>query len=448
MQYEEFISELIEKARDLGFEDCEAYLSLSNNFEVEIFKNVLEKYEKSSISGLSFRGLYNGKMGYSYTEKIEKDVIDKLIDMAKTNAILIENEDKDFIFEGSKNYVNLEKVEIEQMSEEDKIDIAFKLEKYAEECDEKVEMVTAYVGDSESLVSLVNSKGLSLSNDNKLSYVYLDIVVKKDDEIREVYEIWAGKSLANLDLKKLAKKGVDKALFKLGSKSVKSDKYRVILTNETVATFLKVFCSMFYGEQVQKGFSILKNRVNDEIFSDKITLFDKGITENSIVKSVFDSEGVATRDVTLVEKGVLKGYLYNLKSAYKADVVSTGNGFRSGYKGGISTMPKNFYIENGDVSFEKMLDELQNGLIIDDIRGMHSGANAISGQFSLQASGKLVENGKIVSPVDDIVISDNFLDMFKKVTLVGNDFKFDLPSSNTCFGAPSLLVENLSVAGE
>ncbi len=448
MDFEIFKEKLIKKATEKGFESCEVYYAQNEKFALEVFKESLQKYTDATSSGLSFRGLYNGKMGYSYSEIIKEEFIDKIIDEAIFNAMLLESVEEEFIFEGEKEYDILPKIPEDSTPTEDKIKMTFDIEKAVKDYSDKVESVTVHLGNGKYVVSISNSKGLNLTEETTGCIAYISTNVSNENEKKSSFEYWFGTSFKDLDINELATKGTQKALDKLGEKTVKSGKYRLLLTKEVVFDLLQTFYSMFVAEQVQKGFSLLKGEVGNKILSELITINDFGVVEGSLARSTFDSEGVKTKDVVVVEKGVLKSYLYNLKTAKVDGCKSTGNGFRGSYKAGINTTPKNFFIEKGELPFSDMVKKLDNGIIIESLQGLHSGANAVSGEFSLQAYGKLVENGKIIRPVDSIVISGSFLDMFKQVEVLGSDFAFDINGGATCFGAPSIIVTDVSVAGE
>ncbi|MFV0520490.1 MAG: TldD/PmbA family protein [Lachnospirales bacterium] len=448
MELNIFKKQLINKALEKGFTDCEVYYSLSSNFSIEVYKSNLDKYTDATSSGVAFRGIYKGNMGYAYSEVLKEDIIDFLIDTAIFNATVIENCEEEIIFEGEENYDFIEPCVSETLSLEEKIKVAFDIEEAIKKYSDKVENPIINLGNFKSITSITNSKGLDLTEEKAYSLTYVTVTVKEGEERKNAYEIWGGKSFTEIDINKFVSKGVEKSLSKLGEKSVKSGKYNLLLTNEVTYDFLEIFFSMFVGEQVQKGFSILKDKLGEKIVSDLITLKDFSKVEGSLAISAFDSEGVATRDTILVENGVLKNYLYNLKTAKVDGVKSSGNGFRNSYKGGVTTLPKNFYIEKGNLTYDEMVKKLDNGIIIETLQGQHAGANSITGEFSLQAYGKLVVDGKIVQPIDGIVISDSYLNMLSKVLAVGSDLKFDLPMGACCFGAPSIIVSDVSVAGE
>ncbi|MDE6357898.1 MAG: TldD/PmbA family protein, partial [Eubacteriales bacterium] len=173
-------------------------------------------------------------------------------------------------------------------------------------------------------------------------------------------------------------------------------------------------------------------------------VLDNPLIEKGYGSTSFDSEGVACFNKSVVEKGILKTYLYNLKSAKKDGVKSTGNGFKGGFKGSIGTNVTNFYIENGKTDFNEMIKNVSNGIFIKELSGLHAGVNGISGDFSLLAEGFLIENGKITTPVEQITIAGNYFEMMKNIKDLANDLKF----STSGVGSPSIFVGELDIAGE
>ena len=146
----------------------------------------------------------------------------------------------------------------------------------------------------------------------------------------------------------------------------------------------------------------------------------------------------------IVSNGKLTTLLHNLKTANKANTKSTGNGFKSSYATSVAVSPSNFYIEKGNLSFGEILENIGEGLLITDFAGLHSGANAITGDFSLAAKGFYIKDGKKEYPVDQITVAGNFFKLLKDIEEVGDDLKFPLSS----VGSPTVIASGLSVAGK
>jgi PmbA protein len=263
------------------------------------------------------------------------------------------------------------------------------------------------------------------------------MAVSKDESTHSGLWMEVGTKFSDLDPEKIGKTACQNALSLLGAKSVKSGKYRVIIKNTAFEDMLSLLISMISAENVQKNMSPLKGKPNQKIASTILNIKDVPYYKNSISNRPFDDEGVPTKETPIIENGILKSFLYDLKTAKKDNTESTGNSL------GGSIRPINLLVESGEYDFESLLKKLDDGIVIIGVDGMHSGANPISGNFSLGARGFRVINGEISHPIEQITISGNFLQLLEKVEAVGNDSKI-------FYGiiTPSILISELDIAGE
>ena len=252
------------------------------------------------------------------------------------------------------------------------------------------------------------------------------------------------KSLDEVDVEKIAKQGIDEALAKVNAKCVESGSYPIVINNEAMVSLLSTFAGIFSADAAQKGLSLLKDKEGEVIASLNVNLVDDPHLEDGLATVGFDDEGVATKKKYLIKDGKLETLLHNLKTAYKAGVKSTGNGFKGSYASPISVSPTNFYIEPGNKDFNEIISSIDKGLVICDFAGLHSGANSITGDFSLAAKGFYIENGKKTFPVEQITVAGNFFSLLKNIEEVGSDLIFPMSS----VGSPCVKVNGLSVAGE
>ena len=199
--------------------------------------------------------------------------------------------------------------------------------------------------------------------------------------------------------------------------------------------------NIFSAEAVQKNISKLKGKLNEPVASSIVTLVDDPFLKDGLANSSFDDEGVPTSYKEIIQDGILKTYLYNLKTAYKDGVSSTGNGVKGSYKGTVGISSFNLYIKPSDKSFDKMIENIKEGIFITDFAGLHSGLNTISGDFSLAGEGFYIKDGKIDRPLNQITISGNFFELLKNIKDIANDIKFSFSS----VGSPSIMVEGLKV---
>jgi PmbA protein len=447
MDFNLFKEELFKEAKTSGFEECEIYYSDAENLSLNVYEGEVEKYKLTNAFGLSFRGKVNGKMGYSYTEILDEEAIKTLISNAKGAALAIENEDVQFIYEGDKEYKELDcyKRELDNVKPDELIALALEMEKECKkQCDKVVSFQGCGIGYGKATYGIINSKGLNLKNERNSLTAYVVPIVEENKEKYDGMGYVIAKTVGDIKPSDLAKQGLEEALSKVGGKSIPSGKYKIIINNEAMVSLLGTFSGIFNAEQAQKGLSLLKGKEGEIIASDIITLIDDPHLEDGLGTTSFDDEGVATYKKDIITNGKLNTLLYNLKTAHKAEVKSTGNGFKGSYASTVGVSATNFYIKPGEKSFEDLCYEVKEGVIITEFAGLHSGASAITGDFSLAAKGFMIENGKKTFPIEQITVAGNFFTLLKDIEEVGSDLKFPMSS----LGCPSVIVKELSVAGK
>jgi PmbA protein len=447
MELNLFVKELFSKAQEEGFSEYEVYYVDRESLSISVYKEEVEKYNLNNSAGLSFRGKFGDRIGYSYTEILDEDAIEMLVKKAKENVLAIENNDIQFIYEGDKEYKEISTYheELEDIPADKLINIAISMEKEAKKYCNKVESFSGCsVSYSSGKYGIINSKGLNLSNKSNLLTAYVVPIVKDLDKMYDGCGYVVAKSLNDVKPDKIAKMGVDEALSKIGGTSIASGNYKVIINNEAMVSLLSTFAGIFSGDAVQKGLSLLKDKEGEIIAADIVNLVDDPHLEDGLASVSFDDEGVATLKTYLIKNGKLNSLLHNLKTANKAGVKSTGNGFKSSYASPISVSPTNFYIEPGINSLEEMTKKINKGLIITDFAGLHSGANSITGDFSLAAKGFYIEDGIKTYPVEQITVAGNFFTLLNNIEEIGSDLKFPMSS----VGSPSIVIKELSIAGE
>ncbi|MGM0419404.1 MAG: TldD/PmbA family protein [Bacillota bacterium] len=449
MKFEEFKDKLFVEAKKVGFSDVELYRNKNSSIDLRVFKGEVDHYALNDDDGFAFRGLYNGKMGYSYTEILAEEELDFLVTKAKENAEIIDKEEGE-IYPGADEYpeVNIEHDNFFEISPEDKIELVKELEEAAYAVDDKIEVVNyCLYADLMLEEELASSFGLNLSNISQLAYLYLSVVAAGDRDKKSAGKILVQRKFADFEPHKLAEKVANEAVVKLGAKSIKSGEYPVILRNDVAGDLLETYASTLSAENVQKGLSLFKGKLNRKVGVDNLTLVDDPFYAEGLRTTSFDSEGFPTSKKEVISNGILTTYLYNLKTARRDGVNSTGNAYRGSHKSSVGIAPTNLYIKPGSHSLEQLQQQAGKVLLITDLQGLHSGANAISGDFSLSAEGHLLEDGKMIHPVEQITISGNFLELLQLVVAIGDDLEMGSPGRGH-IGSPSLFIEKMAVGGE
>lgn len=447
MEFNNFKDILFKKAKEVGFDECEVYFSNRESLSITVYEKEVDKYSLNKTFGLSFRGMINGKMGYSYTEILDDKAIDMLIKNAKEGAESIDSTDEQFIYEGDKDYSKVKSYskELDNLDTEKLIKIALEMEQMAKSYSDKVVNVAACnVAYGTSDYGIYNTKGLELNNKTNLLTAYVCPIVKENDEKYDGTGYIVANSLDEVEPIKLAKMGVDEALSRINGKSINSGKYKAIIFNEAMVSLLGAFIGIFSGDAAQKGLSLLKGKEGEIIASKILTIVDDPLLENGLASTPFDDEGVKTCKKDIILNGQLKTLLHNLKTANKAKIKTTGNGFKASYASPVGVSPTNFYIQKGEKSLDELMQQINEGLMITEFAGLHSGANYITGDFSLAAKGFFIKDGKKDFPVEQITASGNFFDLLKEIEEIGSDLNFPMSS----IGSPSVIVKGVSVAGK
>lgn len=433
-----------------GLEDMEIYVSRSKDFSVRIFQKEIDDYTLSVEQGVGFRARFAGKVGYAYVEALDGASVELLVSGAKANAQIIDSNDEIEFFAGSESYPEVEAYsgDLAAVSAEEKIEYAKALETEAFAADKRVSMVNwATCGYGESEVYIANTKGLEQSFNRNGAFSFVSAVVREGEQVKTGGRVFFNTDWKQFDAKNLAHDAVEEATSLLNASSVKSGDYRVLLRNDVARQFLSTFASVFSAEAVQKGLSLLHGKLGEQMASPLVTLVDDPLMKNGGASASFDGEGVATSTKKVIEAGQLSTFLHNLKTAKKDGIESTGNASRPSFKSPVGISPTNFYIEPGQVDYAELIKELGNGIIIISVQGTHSGANPVSGDFSLGAYGYLVENGEIARAVDQITVAGNFFKLLENVEAIGSDLKFGTPGYGGNVGSPSLMISHLAIAG-
>ena len=447
MNFEQMKEYLVAAAKAAGLTEYEIYATSSREMSTETLKDEISSFSSGESGGISFRCIVDGKMGYASGELLTREEMEALVDRAIDNAKNIESEDEVFIFPGSDHYeaVNAKEPEMPEAATLKSWALDLQAKTYAAHPSVSDGTQTAAIA-FESNIMLCNSHGLELSNHVGSSGVYIDAVVKEGDEAVSGFKLKSGRRAE--DFAHLPAEAVAEARGKLGAATVESGKYDCVISGDQMRSLLSAFWSMFSAKMVQHGMSLLKGRIGEKIASDLVNLTDDPRRPECDIQTSFDGEGVATYRKNMIENGVLCTYLYDLTTAKKDGVASTGNGQRGSYASSVSIAPYCCCLEAGDKSQDELFAAIGDGLYITELKGIHAGANAVTGDFSLESAGFRIRDGKIAEAVKTFTIAGNFLELLSRVDAIGNEIRFGFSGGFTSFASADVLVRGISVAGK
>ena len=448
MDYQSFKNAVIAEAQALGIAEYELYYQSGSETSIGVFGHEINEFSSSEGGGVCFRCIVGGKMGYASTQAFNEAEARAVVQRAADNASVLEAEEAVFLCEGGKTYQELNRQLPELPGTDTLIACALDTQEKIYAADPMViDGCQTQVIAEQSEIAIYNSKGLDLHYENKVTGLVVAAVVSDGKEMSDSYEIKIG-NLDAIDTTALTAKAAADAKRKLGGEPPKSGACPVIFHTDAMCSLLAVFSSIFSSENTQKGLSQLAGSEGEVIAAPCVTLVDDPFHPESPAPMNFDGEGCPTYTKNVIENGVLKTLLYNMKTAAVAGKETTGNASKGGYDAPVAVRPFTMYLANGDKTEEELLKMAGNGVYITDLGGLHAGANPISGDFSLQSSGFLIENGEKTDYIKSFTVAGNFYSLLKNITALADNCPLPQAMGSTAFGAPSVLVDGLSIAGK
>lgn len=423
----------LDLAKKLGATDANVTVGNSISESVSFRNRVLDESNRSDSLAISIETYIGKKRSSISSSNLLDENLKTLISKCfETTKITPEDEfnslpDKDLLAGEIKN-LNL--YDESHLENDKKIDYLRELEEAAS-IDKKIVNTESAFTENKSNFILANSDGFCNGYRSSSFSASCVTVAKDENSMERDYEFTSKCHLNDIiDPKNLGKIAAEQTIKKLSPKKIGSDKISIIFDKRIAKGLLSSFASAISSSAIARGTSFLKDKIDQQIFSSSINIFDKPDLVKGMGSQCFDSEGVKSEALKLVERGFLKEYLVDTYNGKKLNLRSNG-------RSGGST---NLYFENGQISFEELLKIHSRSLYITETIG--HGTNLVTGDYSVGANGFLVENGELKYPVSEITIAGNFNDMFKSITLANDlDFKYSVNS-------PTMMIEGMTVAGK
>jgi PmbA protein len=448
MEFHAFKEAVIACCALRGITEYELYYQSAESTSVGAFQKEINQFTGSVEGGVCFRCIVDGKMGYASTEELSEEQAAAIVEKAADNATALETEDSVFLGEGGQTYEPVERANYELPSTEALIEAVLDTQAKLYETDSAVVDGTMTQGFAErNQLAIYNSKGLDLSYANQATGLVVSAVISVDGEKVDDFAFKLAK-LDTIDQAALADKVTKGARAKLGGEIAPTGTYPVVFNPRAMSDLLQTFSGIFSSETAQKGLSQLADKEGQIIASEIVTIVDDPFHKDNPMPIHFDAEGSPTCSKEVVEGGDLNTLLYNLKTANIAGKQTTGNAAKSGYNAAVAVRPFTMYLAGGNISEEELLQKAGNGVYINALEGLHAGANAVSGDFSLQSAGFMIENGQKTTHVKGFTVAGNFYELLKNITAMADNVELPMALGMTAFGAPSVLVQGLSIAGK
>ena len=423
----------LDLAKKLGASDASVVVNNAISETVNFRNKKLDESNRSDDLGIDITTYIGKKKSSISSSNLLKDNINVLIEKCiETTKNTPEDEfnslpDKDLLV---KNVKDLNLYDDTHLDNESKIEYLKILENSASN-DKKIINTESSFTESKSNFILANTNGFCEGYKTS-SFTASSVAVAKDEKSMERdYEYTRKchlKDIKNAD--ELGKLASEQTIRKLSPKKIGSEKIPIIFDKRIAKGILNTFASAISSSAISRGTSFLKDKISQKIFSNSINIIDKPDILKGLGSRTFDSEGVMTNTLKLVDQGILKHYLIDTYNGKKLNLKSNG-------RCGGST---NLYFENGKISYKDLLNLNSKCLYITETIG--HGSNIVTGDYSVGATGFLIENGEFKYPINEITIAGNFKEMFQNLNLA-NDLEFEYSVNS-----PTMLIEGMVVAGK
>lgn len=421
-------------------ESAEVFSVTDEEIPVEFEANRLKHIQAKQSSIVALRIIKDGRIGYAVSTG--SDEPEGLVGMAVETAQF--GMQAKYDLPGPQHYLPVQTYDpaVERISLEEMVRLGQEMVDAALKANPEI-LCDAGVSKHTASVVIMNSNGLSASCHSSLFSLGLggsvirgtDMLFVGDSQYSSHPVMDAGAVTSN----------VERQLEWAGSQAkINSKSMPVIFTPHGVENALIApLASAFSGKMVIEGASPLKNRLGQRVFDPALTIEDNATMDYQAASSPFDDEGVATRATALIREGVVENFYYDLYTAALAGTSSTGNGNRSG--GGLPGPAVNaLVVKPGQTSFEEMLADIKEGLIVEHLMGADQG-NILGGEFSGNVLlGYKIENGKITGRVKNTMVHGNVYELLNDLAAIGNDARWVGGSLYT----PSIYCRSIAVAAE
>lgn len=405
----------------------------NNSFE---YRNTqLDRLHQSSENKLYVELFTDGRYGSFSTNRIEKNGLETFIKEGIVSTRYLSEDPFRQLPDVARYYkpdgkdLDLFDHSFNTLTTDSKLDLVKNAVAEVYGTDDRIISVSSSYDDGIGAEYMIASNGFEAESNDSAYSITVEVSLKTDGDARaESY--WDDSAIYWDDLKKtgIGNKALERALRKIGQKKVKSGKYDMLLDTTTASRLFSPIIGAMYGAALQQKNSFLLNKLGQQIVSDRLTVMDTPHLSRSFGARWFDGEGVATREHTIIDKGILNTYF-----------IDTYNGLKMNVNPTIAS-PSIIQVGLGKRGFGEIMKDVQNGIWITGFNGGNS--NPTTGDFSFGVEGFLIENGNTTIPISEMNITGNMLELWNNLAEIGND-----PRESSSWRLPSLLFGSVNFSG-
>lgn len=441
----ELCSAALDEAR--ADEAVEAFAEEGRHTEVNALRGEVDGMTFAESRGVGVRLIDRGRLGYAWAADPAPDEVRDVVRRARENAALAEPDEHNGLPAPApiEQLPELFVAESAAVPVARKVELALELERRAVSADRRVTKVDlAQVGDAVSRVAIASTTGVRAEYARTDAWCVAVTLAVEGEETQTGFSLRISRGVDELGWEEVADESIERGVRMLGAVKPATALVPIVLDQFAASSFLGVLAGALNADSVLKGRSLFASMVGEQVGAEPFTLVDDGRNLAGPAASPFDGEGVPSGRTELFTSGTLNGFLHNSYTAARSGngQRSTGNAKRGGYRSAPGVGTSNFYVEAGDASFEDLLRRAEGGVLIQDVTGVHSGANPISGEFSVGATGLRISDGALGKPLREMTIASTLPEMLRSVQAVGDDLRFF-----SSVGTPSILVGEMTLAG-
>ena len=427
-------------------EQVEAFVSRDSETAIRVYENEVEHFVSAQSEGIGIRVIQDGRTGFAYAGTLDADAIREVLAEARDNltfgtpdewAALADPDGVDVVAQ------ELWNESLATFSTEKKIELTKELERLTLAGDSRVRIDSANYADVAVESAVASTTGIRRAGRENGCYVSVETLADDGDETQTGFGFSVGRSPDDFDLEKAAREAGERATRLLGATKPTSRRTTVVFDPFVTAMLLGVISSTLNGEAVVKGRSMFRERVGEQVANPLVTLVDDPTNPLAYTATDLDGEGLAARRNVLIDDGVLQGFVHNSYSARRMGTRSTGNAVRGGFKGTPGVGCLALQLRPGERTQGDIVAGIDDGVLIQSVQGLHSGVNPISGDFSVGASGFVIDNGQVGAPIREFTIASTLQRMLLDISEVGGDVDW-LPMRAA---GVSLVIRDVTLSG-
>jgi PmbA protein len=430
-----------------GGEQLEAYVARSSDTQVRVYEGEVEQLAVADSQGVGVRIVRDGSQGFAYCGTFDGAALAETVAEARDNATFGEPDEA----AGLAELDGVEPVALDLWDEglarvptADKVALALELERAVRAADPRITGVESCdYGDSRGEAAIATTTGIRrTARDAGCSLVAYSLAADGDDT-QTGFGFSLARSFDELDAAAAAGDAAERAVRMLGATKPASARVTVVLDPWVTAQLLDIVAGTLGGEEVVKSRSLFAGRVGEQVAAPLVTLVEDPTDARSWSASPLDAEGLATRPVPLVDAGVLQGFVHSTWTARRLGTTSTGSAVRGGFKTTPTAGCRAVAPLPGTQGPAELLAGVEDGVLVQEVSGLHSGVNPVSGDLSTGAEGLRIRGGELAEPLREFTIASTLQRLLLDVQAVGSDLTW-LPMSAA---GVTLVVGDVAVSG-